>query len=289
MTLDQVHEQNNRVIKSTGGATDLVNKSDQSALIRWETCGPDIARIIMEFEETENIDSPNLNSSKHHEDNEAFCKKFTSDINTLLDELPVNPFQSVKLSKMNNSGVIVPDSVFDVIKGMAEQGEKQFISFINNRLIFQRKPISATIYKNKFKIWELSKIDDKPFLPSSSVINKMRSACEHRPELADTIFKFEILGIPQSLASDSISMYHGKKSDITKRLSTFSVLRLPNKDGKSALVIEMSPVIRAKCTSISDDVICFSDLAVVLFYYVQNLGSSFDRLDLVFDRYFSRV
>ena len=211
------------MIKSTGGATDLVNKSDQSALIRWETCGPDIARIIMEFEESENIDFPNLNLSKHHEDNEAFCKKFMSDINTLLDGLPVNPFQSVKLSKINNSGVIV-----------AEQGEKQFISFINDRLIFQRKPISATIHKNKFKIWELSKIDDKPFLPSSSVINKMRSACEYRPELADTIFKFEILGIPQSLASDSISMYHSKKSDIPKRLSTFSVPRLPNKDGKSA-------------------------------------------------------
>ena len=48
----------------------------------------------------------------------------------------------------------------------------------------------------------------------------------------------------------------------------------------------MSPVIRAKCTSICDDIICFSDLAVVLFYYVQNLGSSFDRLDLVFDQYF---
>ena len=37
MALDQVHEQNNRVIKSTGGATDLVNKRDDSALIHWET------------------------------------------------------------------------------------------------------------------------------------------------------------------------------------------------------------------------------------------------------------
>ena len=34
MALDQVHEQNNRVIKSTGGATDLVNKSDQSAFVK---------------------------------------------------------------------------------------------------------------------------------------------------------------------------------------------------------------------------------------------------------------
>ena len=33
MALDQVHEQNNRTIKSCGGAIDLVNKVEQSALI----------------------------------------------------------------------------------------------------------------------------------------------------------------------------------------------------------------------------------------------------------------
>ena len=59
MALDQVHEQNNRVIKSTGGATDLVNKRDDSALMRWETCGPDIARIITKFEDSETPSSKN--------------------------------------------------------------------------------------------------------------------------------------------------------------------------------------------------------------------------------------
>ena len=46
MALDQVHEQNNGTIKSCGGTTDLVNKVEESALIRWETCGPEVARII---------------------------------------------------------------------------------------------------------------------------------------------------------------------------------------------------------------------------------------------------
>ena len=48
---DQVHEENNKVIKGYGGATVLLNKEDESALIRWETCGPDIARIVSEFED----------------------------------------------------------------------------------------------------------------------------------------------------------------------------------------------------------------------------------------------
>ena len=97
MALDQVHEQNNRVIKSTGGATDLVNKCDDSALIRWETCGPDIARFITEFEDSETPSSKTSSSTKHHEDNDTFCENVASDINTLQSGLPINPFKSTKL------------------------------------------------------------------------------------------------------------------------------------------------------------------------------------------------
>ena len=34
MALDQVHQQNNKEIKSAGRTTDLVNKRDDSSLIR---------------------------------------------------------------------------------------------------------------------------------------------------------------------------------------------------------------------------------------------------------------
>ena len=51
MALDQVHEQNNSVIKGNSESIDLLNKEDQSALVRWETCGPDIARMITEIED----------------------------------------------------------------------------------------------------------------------------------------------------------------------------------------------------------------------------------------------
>ena len=203
MALDQVHEQNNRVIKSTGGATDLVNKRDDSALIRWETCGPDIARIITEFEDSETPASKTSSSTKHHEDNDTFCENFASDINTLLSGLPINP-------------------------------------------------------------------------------------CEHRPELAENVFRDEILDVAHSLAKTSITAYHGQKSDITKRLSPFSFQYLPNSESNSAIILEMSPMIRAKCASISSDVCCFSDLAVVIFYQVQSLGSGYGRMDLVFDRYFEK-
>ena len=51
MRLDQIREQNNKLIKGFGGASDLLNQVEDSALIHWETCSPDIARVILEFED----------------------------------------------------------------------------------------------------------------------------------------------------------------------------------------------------------------------------------------------
>ena len=50
ISLDQVHEQNNKIIKGAGGGTSLLNTQDESALITWETCGPEVARIVSEVE-----------------------------------------------------------------------------------------------------------------------------------------------------------------------------------------------------------------------------------------------
>ena len=38
MGLDQIHEQNNSVMKGMGGATPALNKVDESSLARWSLC-----------------------------------------------------------------------------------------------------------------------------------------------------------------------------------------------------------------------------------------------------------
>ena len=68
-----------------------------------------------------------------------------------------------------------------------------------------------------------------------------------------------------------------------KRIPSFSLPYLPNKKCNAAIIIEMSPGIRAKCASVTSNVDCFSDLALMIFCHVQSLTSSFDRVDLVFD------
>ena len=47
----------------------------------------------------------------------------------------------------------------------------------------------------------------------------------------------------------------------------------------------MSPLIRAKCSQ-KAGMTCFSDLAIVLYYEIMRLGFDYNKIDIVFDRYF---
>ena len=46
MALDQIHEQNNKYRESVSGATSLIDRQDDSALVRCELCGPELCQII---------------------------------------------------------------------------------------------------------------------------------------------------------------------------------------------------------------------------------------------------
>ena len=59
-------------------------------------------------------------------------------------------------------------------------------------------------------------------------------------------------------------MYHGSKSKLTKRFSKYSINEIPKNAEKFAIIIEMSPLIRAKCYQ-KAGMTCFSDLATVLY------------------------
>ena len=84
MAFDQVHEQNNKIIKGLGGASNLLNTQDDSALIRWETCGPEVARIVAEFEDSLDDKDSSTSAMKYHEDNEKFRSKFSKDVESVV-------------------------------------------------------------------------------------------------------------------------------------------------------------------------------------------------------------
>ena len=91
-------------------------------------------------------------------------------------------------------------------------------------------------------------------------------------------------------ASTSDTADHGKKSDIMKRLPPFYLAYLPNKESNAAIIIVNDPcdTCRMCLCLLRCRLLHRTDLAVLIFYHLQSLTSSFDRVDLVFDQCFDQ-
>ena len=70
MPIDQAHEQNNRLVKGSGGAVGLTENS--SALRKWILVGPEQTRFLMEFEMQYSSDVSEEYS--HHEEGHSTQK-----------------------------------------------------------------------------------------------------------------------------------------------------------------------------------------------------------------------
>ena len=91
--IDQAHEQNNALVKGEGGAVGLTE--NPSALRRWMVSGPEMARVINEFEASIVKESTqNKQNGKHHEDTRSLQSLFYRDVTALtrtIEEMG-NPF-----------------------------------------------------------------------------------------------------------------------------------------------------------------------------------------------------
>ena len=286
MSFDQVHEQNNKIIKGLGGATSFLNSEDDSALIRWETVGPEVARIVSEFESSMiNGSVPSSHSLKHHEDNDQFRTTFNKDVDTVYNAIPCNPFEMETLCALNNSKSF-PPSVLIQLKKILPQGEENVKAFIKDRLIMQKVPINEKITKNQYSLLkEAGKAKKTQVNFGVALMNKLRSAVEHRPSKAAELFEGELYGVPPCFSVDCTNeMYHGTKSSIQERLPS-SPAPKNIESRRKLMIVDASPLFR-KLSNAS--VANFHEFGVVYYNYVMRFAEGFDRLDMTFDQYFQR-
>ena len=92
IALDHAHEQVNAQVKGEGGAVGLTE--NPAALRRWMIAGPEIARIIQEFEETPSKEVSE-EKRRHHEETPCVQAAFKKDVLSLVSAIEEmgNPFQ----------------------------------------------------------------------------------------------------------------------------------------------------------------------------------------------------
>ena len=143
-------------------------------------------------------------------------------------------------------------------------------------------PIKAKIQNNKVKLpghhINPSNSEKDPTL-TASMISKLRSANLHRTSLVKKLFENEFCWIAQSISTSSLSVYHGKKSELIKNFKTSK--QIPG--SKRSIVVELSAVVQAKkymsCTT-------FDHFASLIYNYIVNvLCQNYERCDIVADQY----
>ena len=60
------------VLKGVGGATSLINRTNDSVLNRWLLCGPELSCLLTDFEESHLYDGAEQETAKHHKGNLNF-------------------------------------------------------------------------------------------------------------------------------------------------------------------------------------------------------------------------
>ena len=83
LTVDHAHEQNNKTVKGDGGAIGLTESPTQ--LMRWMVSGPEMSRIINEFEVSQELLKSMSDDRKHrhHEETRGVQSTFQSQVQSL--------------------------------------------------------------------------------------------------------------------------------------------------------------------------------------------------------------
>ena len=195
-----------------------MNTQDESAPLRWETCGPEVARIVSAFEDSLFKQDTSSSAAKHHEDNEKFRQKFNRDFESIYQAIPCNPFEMSSLSTISNSALF-SQSLSDQLKQVLSTRETQVKVFIQDRLLMQKTAIAEKISRNKFPLLNTGSSKNTSINLGVLFMNKLRSAVEHRPARADELFREKLYGIPHCISVNfTEEMYHGRKSSIRERL-----------------------------------------------------------------------
>lgn len=291
IAIDQAHEQNNASVKGDGGAVGLTE--NPAALRRWMVSGPELARVIAEFEVT--TDKRKKTDTRHHEQAKHVQKAFGRDVKAMTDTIQSmgNPF-----SESSKADLLVLDTrdhagkaVIDTINQIEKLGQDQYNTFVEERLIKQTKPITDPIKRNNLSLFSTPPVREKS--RDQQQLSSLKSDCSlfSRLYIASQIrdgdllefFKHENQAWPPAL-SQLGKLRTGVKSDLVGCLEELipSQQNAPNPSVQVAIldgaaIVNMLQPGAAKT---------FLEYAQSVFSpYILSQLRQVERLDIVWDQY----
>ena len=287
IAMDHAHEQENSSIKGDGGAVGLTE--NPGALPRWMIGGPEIARMVTEYEE---CSSSEKMSTKHHEQVPSIQNTFLKNVKNLVNAIEElgNPFKedSGDLLALDTKDIMATE-VVESIKNIKTIGQDQHKAFVAERMIECTRPITDPIKRNKLPIfsWPTVKAVSKKqaqvaaLNDDCSLFSRLYIACQSREGDLQDFFRHENQPWPPSLSQHG-KLKQGNKADLISCLqgSTEASADTPQVDAKIFDGAVVAQMLHPKTASTFKDYI-----QTVFLPYVQGQLQSAQRMDFVWDTY----
>lgn len=152
-----MHSHQFQLIKGDGGAIGLTKNPSQ--LLRWMICGPEVSRLINEFQTSEELtkksqsEGPDL---RHHEQMSGVQATFQKQVKALCTTFVEmgNPFlEESKDLLVLDTRDIVDTSVAETVRKIEELGKTQFKAFVADRLEKQTVSLFEPMKRNNLALF----------------------------------------------------------------------------------------------------------------------------------------
>ncbi len=282
---DHNHEQQNKELKMHGGT---LNLNDECIFTEWSVAGPEVARVIAEFEA--GMPSNKEFIPKHHDQSPSVQKRFAADTKALVAAFQDagNPFDedSDEIVILDTKEVM-SESVAQSIMCAHVEGKKQHSAFVKERLESITVSFHEPIKMNKIllpsnpykKQRAIKRIDSTK--NDLHLLRQLYISLQVREGNADRLFEVENTDVPPSLSKHG--KISGQKSDLVSCLEADSSSDFNEADVK--LIDGASMVHRLKPDG---SIKTFRDYAEkkVIPFAKKHLATA-KRVDVIWDRYIS--
>ena len=177
LAIDQAHEQNNASVKGDGGAVGLTE--NPAAFRRWMVLGPEMARVIAEFQATSDKRTKKTDF-KHHEQTKHKQLAFARDVKSLSGVMREmgNPFcdDSSDLLVLDSRDLADP-AVINTVRQIEKLGQEQYNTYVDERLVNQTKPSTDSIRRNNLPLFSRSPVREKS--RTQLQVSSLKNDCNH--------------------------------------------------------------------------------------------------------------
>ncbi|EDO30603.1 predicted protein [Nematostella vectensis] len=286
MPFDQAHEQENKIVKSAGGAVGLTE--NPTAFRRWMLPGPETTRLLQQFEGQYLDDTDSETGDRaNHETGLSSQKTFKIQVNNLIDVIRKmgNPFLDnfPELVTLDSRDCMDNEEA-ETIVNLDALGKSQYSSFLKDVTKDRTVAIGKPLMQNKLPLFRKQASRNKPKQSKTTPLLQNNAALFAQLYIAmqsrdAEFFSHEVQPSPPSLSEFGSLRLPTAKSDLLKCLSQPPQPEPPTEvdckvcDG--AVIVHCLPV---------TGVMTFDDYAENVFLpYIRNLRSR--RVDIVWDSY----